>query len=368
MKKLTLSILILFACNYVKAQAVDSINRVGIVIDQDYFLTLFRLPGNQDRNYTMGAALPILQFPKWGKGWAFAPHRFLSKTFLGKRFGRYGTVSASAMLANTTFTPAYLGNLHDPASEYKKSNDRPFASLNFIGTSLGISDSTGNKLLTIGINIGAIGLGVSKAVQTTIHKDHWFGNTADIPEGWENQISDGGEPTLLITAKKEWLLLGKIEDDISDKSLFQVSHFAEARVGYYVNASYGLNARFGLLDKRNWGFNTLPLSSGMELTESQRKNVGEIYLLGGLKGNIWLYNGLIVGQFRHNPYELKFNQLKTFTIDWNVGIGAKLPFCACNNHALRASLMVVGRSPEFNTIKEFSRWHSWGSIQLYYEW
>ncbi|MGM9476488.1 lipid A-modifier LpxR family protein [Pedobacter sp. GSP4] len=343
----------------------DPIHRVGAILNQDYFLKFINPSLNQDRNYTMGAALPVFQYAKMGeKGWVYAPHRFLAKAIIGKSKEDYKLIDATVMLANTTFTPLYLGNLHDPESEYKRKNDRPFASLNFIGTSLGLQSESGNELLTIGINIGAIGLDVSKAVQTTIHRDQWFGTIAPIPYGWEDQISDGGEPTLLVSGKKDWLLLGKV-DGMNSRKYFQLSANAELRLGYYVSGGVGLNTRIGLLDSRNWGINALPMANATGLIET-KKNLFELFLLGGIKGNGWLYNALMMGQFKDGPYQLSFNQLNKGTLDWNLGIGTKIPLC--KNRAIRASVMAVGRSPEFNTVKEFERWHSWADIQLYYEW
>ncbi|MDQ0636780.1 hypothetical protein QF042_000345 [Pedobacter sp. W3I1] len=343
-------------------ETLRPLHRAGIVVDQDYFLKFVKPSYATDKNYTMGLGL-IYQDQKLGGTWVFAPHRFLLKKLVSKSLKDYQVYDATLMLANTTFTPEYLGNLHDPVSEFKRENDRPFASLNIIGTSFGLQDNVGNELITLGINIGAIGLNVSKAVQTTIHRDHWFGNTADIPYGWEGQISKGGEPTLLLTAKKDWLLIGK--RGANDVGLFQLSTNAEVRLGYYVSTGLGFNARLGLLDKKNWAVNTLPMANLTGLT-SENKNLGEVYLLGGVKGNGWLYNALLMGQFRDSPYTMSFKQLNKATLDWNLGFGARIP--VCRKKAIRVSAVAVGRSPEFNTVSEFNRWHTWASLQAYYEW
>ena len=343
-------------------QPENTLHRAGLVVDQDYFLKFVKPSYATDRNYTMGAGL-IYQDKELGKTWVFAPHRFLAKTFFGKNLKDYGICDATMMLANTTFTPEYLGNLHDPVSEFKRKNDRPFASLNIIGTSLGLQDDTGNELITLGINVGAIGLNVSKAVQTTIHRDHWFGNTADIPYGWEGQISKGGEPTLLVTGKTDWLLIGK--NDGKNIGFFQLSTNAEVRLGYYVSTGLGFNARLGLLDKKNWAINTLPMANITSFT-SENKNLKEVYLLAGIKGNGWLYNALLMGQLRNSPYTISFKQLNKATLDWNLGFGTKIP--TCGQKAIRLSAMAVGRSPELNTVGEFTRWHTWVSLQAYYEW
>lgn len=364
MKNAFLSLwLMLLIANVSMAQQYEKpLHRAGIVVDQDYFLKFVKPSYATDRNYTMGAGL-IYQDKKLGGRWVFAPHRFLVKKLFSKTLKDYDVYDATLMLANTTFTPEYLGNLHDPVSEFKRENDRPFASLNVISTSLGLQDGAGNELITLGINVGAIGLNVSKAVQTTIHRDHWFGNTADIPYGWEGQISNGGEPTLLVTGKKDWLLIGK--RSASDVGFFQLSTNAELRLGYYVSTGLGLNARLGLLDKKNWAVNTLPMANLAGLT-STNKNLGEVYLLAGVKGNGWLYNALLMGQFRDSPYTISFKQLNKATLDWNLGFGTKIP--TCGKKAIRLSAMAVGRSPEFNTVSEFNRWHSWVSLQAYYEW
>jgi len=365
MKKHFLILFLMFFTVYgsLAQETERSLHRAGIVVDQDYFLKFVKPSYATDRNYTMGAGL-IYQDKKLGRTWVFTPHRFLAKTIFGINLTDSSINDATIMLANTTFTPEYLGNLHDPVSEFKRRNDRPFSNLNFIGSSLGFLDNSGNELLTIGINIGAIGLNVSKAVQTTIHRDHWFGNTADIPYGWEGQISKGGEPTLLLTGKKDWLLIGKSGGN--DVGFFQLSTNAELRIGYYISTGLGFNARLGLLDKKNWAMNTLPMANATKKFTRLNKNLGEVYLMAGVKGNGWLYNALLMGQFRDSPYALSFKQLNKATLDWNLGFGTKIP--TCGKHAIRLSAMAVGRSPEFNTVSEFNRWHSWVSLQAYYEW
>jgi Uncharacterized protein conserved in bacteria (DUF2219) len=359
---LSIFLMLLVAKASFSQESEKPLHRAGIVVDQDYFLKFVKPSYATDRNYTMGLGL-IYQDKRLGGSWVFAPHRFIAKTLFGKMLKDYYVYDAAIMLANTTFTPEYLGNLHDPVHEFKRKNDRPFASLNIIGTGLGLQDDGGNESMTLGINVGAIGLNVSKAVQTTIHRDHWFGNTADIPYGWEGQISKGGEPTLLITGKKDWLLIGKGKGD--GRGFFQLSTNAEVRLGYYVSTGLGFNSRLGLLDKKNWSINTLPMSNLVGLT-SENKNLWEVHFLAGVKGNGWLYNALLMGQFRDSPYTISFRQLKKATLDWNLGLGAKIP--VCKKKALRLSAMAVGRSPEFDTVREFNRWHSWVSFQAYYEW
>ncbi len=363
MKGLKILLLVLFLAAHTKAKPQTiSVHRAGFVVDQDYFMKFINPALNRDQNYTMGAALPVFQYAKMGeKGWVYAPHRFLTKVFLGKSYKTHEFVDASVFLANTTFTPAYLGNLTDPVSLYKRNNDRPFAGLNFVGTSIGLANAKGNALFTLSVNVGVIGLNVSKYVQTTMHEDHWFGNDSPIPYGWEDQISAGGEPTILIAGKKDWLLLGKADG----RGHFQLSLNAELRAGYYTSTGVGLNTRIGLLDTKNWMVNTLPLSNATKRLTTQ-KNLGEVYLLAGVKANAWLYNALLMGQFKANDYELSFKELRKGTLDWNIGIGGKIPFST--KRALRLSAMAVGRSPEFKTVKEFERWHSWVNLQAYYEW
>jgi len=177
----------------------------------------------------------------------------------------------------------------------------------------------------------------------------------------QRKISEGGEPTLLVSGKKDWLLIGRG----NTRRYFQLSTNAELRLGYYVSSGVGFNARFGLLDGLNWGVNHLPIANGTNFVAA-KKNLFELFILGGMKGNGWLYNALLMGQFKDGPYQLSLSQIRKGTLDWNLGIGTKIPLC--NTRALRASVMVVGRSPELNTVKEFEWWHSWTSFQLYYEW
>nr|WP_315417434.1 lipid A-modifier LpxR family protein [uncultured Pedobacter sp.] len=359
------------------ANTIRSIHRIGFVTDQDFFLSLIRLP-NEDRNYTMGVGLPFYQSVEMADKWYFAPQRTLAAVILGKRANQYGYVNANIMLANTTFTPQYLGNLHDPEHEYQRENDRPFVSLNFITSNLMLLKDNGNTTLTIGMNVGAIGLNVSKAFQYYVHRNPKYNR--EMPSGWEGQISKGGEPTILITAKKDWLIVGRAGTKESKK--IQINHFIETRLGYYIGAAYGFNVSFGKLNSRNWVGSPLPLNSTSKKigigNKSQTlyyvasngfdKNKFELYFIGGARLNAWLYNALLMGQLKTNPYTFSFEEMNKLTFDWNVGLGFKIPMNSKSNKSIRTLVQLAGRSPEFNTVRTFERWHSWGDFQLYYEW
>lgn len=371
----------IFSCSF-KALAQEDVpapRRIGLMIEQDGLVGKL----NNDQNYTMGLGI---YFPQNDVG-----KLILRGINLFRKDGKkYNFIQNSMGIANATFTPEYLGNNKIDSLNYML-NDRPFAGINYLSTVLTYgNDDTGNSFSTFGFNLGIIGTDFSQSMQSYIHRKHWFGSTRPIPVGWANQISETKPvPTFLLYMRNNKLLLGKLssEDDKNNKGYFQLSQMYEGKFGYYVGASYGLNMRLGLLDKKNWANDFFPLgeSSGIIPVENSanstsegkvpavslpvrntRRASDEIFFLGGIKPNVWLYNAFLMGQFNDDDFHtLSWKQMKKVTVDFNIGIGGQKR--VCGNEAISAAVTFSVRSPEFKTSDDkFTRWHKWAGIQIYY--
>jgi hypothetical protein len=90
-------------------------------------------------------------------------------------------------LGSTNFTPS---RLTEPAPIH---NDRPYASLLYLGAGYQAS-AFGDVLAESEFRFGVLGTNIGHYVQTRIHR---VCCPEKIPQGWDNQIGDGGSPTFL---------------------------------------------------------------------------------------------------------------------------------------------------------------------------
>ena len=229
---------------------------VSIFTDQD-LLDFWR---NMDRNYTMGVGLGLTGavfsgLPAW-------PNRFvlgfadpgIANTFLTKH---------ELYVVGSGFTPDSLGSI-DPVI-----GDRPYGSIFGLSSRRVLvpiheRDEPGPDgdfeyfpvAIRTEVVIGLLGAGVSSSVQTWIHEH----NSSVVPLGWHNEISDGGEPTLLLKIQYERRLTSCAFGDGRPcghlvpygRRHFEVTTWVEGLAGYYTGAAAGLRGRFGWLSSEFW--------------------------------------------------------------------------------------------------------------------
>jgi len=334
----------------------------GLVFDQDMFLEFFGLAEkNEDRNYTMGGAL-FASNNLWAERKFFSPLKglgFLLSAF--KTTNSKLTFNASISLGVSAFTPRYLGdNVAD--SEYYMINDRPFASLTFISFKHQIISA--RRVETSQFVLGALGLGVAREVQTYIHSHHWFGSTRAIPTGWKYQVSNGFEPTFLLSNKAD-ILINRSSLDNSHKVFSQFIFSREYRLGYYTGANAAIAMRFGKLDAKRWvSYDVYQLNYANQfIAEKENQKLKcELYSQFLIRPNIILYNALLNGQFKNSFHTFSFSEIQHFVIEGFAGLGATVVNCK-KNFSLNLMAYISGRTPEFKTSLS-NRSHLWGGVQL----
>lgn len=89
------------------------------------------------------------------------------------------------------------------------------------------------------LSIGVWGLDIGEDVQTFIYK-HISGSP--IPNGWSNQISDGGEPSFLLGRTQKWK---KFEYSLKDSVLIDVTTSVNTSIGYQTHVQAGIDIRIG---------------------------------------------------------------------------------------------------------------------------
>lgn len=185
-------------------------------------------------------------------------------------------------------------------------NDRPFANLIFVTSSaLRVLDD-GNSARFSSFTFGMLGLHAAETLHRHVHKA--IGN--EMPEGWEHQISSGGEPTARYVEARQWLLSAP---DRRDTSLPEMKLTVGGSAGFITEGSVALSARWGRIQSPWWSF-------GPELGDYtsapvapvegfSAHNPAEIFGFAGFRLKARAYNALLQGQFRHSDVRVQGDDL-----------------------------------------------------------
>ena len=298
----------------------------AVYLDNDTLLFNSR---NEDRNYTMG--LVFQGSGQWvvENRWA-APLKFVDGLAVLKSVRpAYANQNAASWVGHafqfgdTAFTPDDLAN---PAPI---PGDRPYANLTFIDVSEQWLSKTGKRAYTTRLSVGVLGTGIGKSFQRWLHRQIQNSDGIPaIPQGWDHQISNGGEPTARYSARWQGLM--------RSGQNFDIQWIADGNVGYYDNVGGAMSMRLGRLSSPWFRFSPLPIeehhnlvssmmvdsgpesqSTGPSDGEAQGTGVGlhdsgrrEFYFWGAVTARAWLYNALLQGQFRHSDVTVSASDVK----------------------------------------------------------
>lgn len=322
----------------------------GLYIEED-FLYAAR---NQDRNYTGGLGLQA------GGDWV--NRAYLAKpldgvdrlTGVGRKHDARTRRFTNFMFTGTAFTPDSL-NTKDPVFD-----DRPYASLLALTTAHQSVDDNGKSIWTSQLSIGVLGLSLLGDVQASIHRGSRSRCRCDRPyhpQGWLNQISDGGEPTALYKVAYEQLLWESAE---LGNRWFQASGGWELNGGYYTNVAGSLLGRIGLINSEFWEFNHNPMNSVNQRVGESRGSPIEAFVFGASRPRLVAYNALLQGQFRESVHTLSGSDIRRALVEYETGIAVSARFG--ENRFGLTWVYVAGRTAEFKGPME--RTHTWGSAYL----
>ena len=269
---------------------------LGVYFDQDLFV-----PGaNDDRDYTMGIGVEVFQ----DQGPLYLLGDLLARVDPLSGFDRRcGRVYQSYLLGSVNYTPDDIGN---PQPIF---DDRPYASLLYLANKKVVADD--ERALGVELMVGALGLGVAREVQTTLHG--WYrdqtGESEPVdPQGWDYQISDGGEPTLRL----------RLTDTrrLSHGRGWDLAYGWDANLGFQTNAGLGFSARAGQLNSPFWSLPYDPINRGNFVPALSGE---ELYLwaAGRLRGVA--YDALLQGQFRDSEVTVDGDDIRRLV--WEAGVG-----------------------------------------------
>ena len=316
----------------------------SLYVDNDA-LTLI----NRDQQYTGGFALTLsgrraVEYP-WSLdpvlGWLDRATGFASLSRRGPRSVRH-----SFEVGVTVFTPA------DVEASAPIRDDHPYAGLVFV------SNTRQSVLLDERISyqstfaLGVLGTDIPRGIQNVFHE----ALDSQKPQGWDNQVSDGGEPTFNYVVSRQqphW-----IDDDHRGLD-FDIRSIIGASIGYTTQVGAGINWRLGRIRTPWWGFNPdyseyINLGTPVASKSASRGDSRELFLWGGLQVRQRFYNALLEGQFRDSEVTFDRGELESTLLEGSIGI----TWGSAGGTRITAALR--GRTPELEDADGLDPF--WGSV------
>ena len=177
-------------------------------------------------------------------------------------------------------------------------DDRPYSSLVYLSSSHSYRTLSDDSGWTTSMTVGVLGLDVFKSGQNAVHKVVG----SDRANGWDHQVSNGGEPTFRYSAAYHQYL-----DKSRPDQQFKVTYFGS--VGYLTEFGAALVFRDGLISSPDNRFNPELMAYGERAPGVAAPGGREHYFWGGVSVKARAYNAFLQGQFRHSDHELGANDL-----------------------------------------------------------
>jgi len=306
---------------------------------------------NSDKDYTGGISLTISGARARRYAWSLDP--VLSKIDNWSGVAELKTKGQrqlhSMEMGFTVFTPE---SLTEPS---KQIGDRPYASLLFLSNTSESIDLQNDRVYLSTFSLGVLGSKLISETQTALHKV--LGS--DKPIGWDNQISNGGEPTFRYSmAVQDLYSFNYFGDKASE-----ITTTLSASVGYISQLSFGMAARVGQ-------FNSPWYSFRPQLNNYSEKSTAlvglpnhdeEYYVWGGFNINLRAYNAFLQGQFKNSPVTYSHHELKPIVAEAWLGITRQF------KSGWRLSYLLRGQSSEVKVGKA-NRSAIWGGLILSRSW
>ena len=271
---------------------------------------LFAPTKNGDRDFTGGMAVSHSSTRK------HAASHWEENTLgqLDRWLGIYNT-SAEDKIFSTVELGSY-GFTPDNNDQFMALGDRPYSSLVYLSFSR-VYDTLlpDEDVWTSTLTIGALGWDVFGRSQNAIHS--LVGS--DKANGWDTQISDGGE----LTARYQ-IAYHDFWRYRSPNSMFKTSYFAS--LGYITEAGIALSTRNGLISSSSQRFTPELIRYGEQVNQATMSAYAgeENYLWGGVAIKARAYNAFLQGQFKDSEYTLNSNDIRPVIAEAWLGYTASL--------------------------------------------
>jgi hypothetical protein len=185
-------------------------------------------------------------------------------------------------------------------------DDRPYGSLFYLSnTELTVVPSDNQAWLST-LTFGFLGLSAAEDIQKVIHAL----TDSDVANGWDNQISSGGEPTLMYTLSTQYNHI----DSVYTARRHQLKTAYEANAGLSTDINASLSWRWGRIRTPWWSFNPqhseyIQLGAPLVAANTQADQ-SELYVWAGTNVKYRFYSALMQGQFRESIVKFSSNEVE----------------------------------------------------------
>lgn len=226
-------------------------------------------------------------------------------------------------------------------------DDRPYASLIFMSnTEFTVVPDKDRAYVSI-LTIGFLGLDMAEDIQRFLHEV----TDSDNPNGWQYQVSSGGEPTAMLTYG--------VQQNLYSSSSQQLKLEYEGNLGFITDVNAGFSWRWGRVNSPWWAFNSYQSKytrQSMPIFSSDGGGRNEFYLWAGARLNFRIYNSLLQGQFRHSEVRVSSDDMQRLVAEYWLGVTKEFA------GKYYASVFVRGHSDEFKGPK--ARSAAWAGLVI----
>ena len=307
----TLAILLL-GLGMASPSAADTRNLAGwrLILDNDAFA-----PNDDDIDYTGGVSLAYASASN-DKARAKPPKISLAPVIhvIERGLCRVNDPKSHPVFyavegGSAIFTP------DDITSSDPQQDDRPYASLLYFPTTRQTLSANHRQAVNETFTLGVLGLPLTPELQNGIHKLL----DVKIANGWNNQISAGGEPTLRYGISRQTQHGQQRSRSGID---YDFSSALKGNLGYLTDIGWGMSGRIGRITSPWWTHNPLLEDYAERGNAHVARKAGhhQFYLWGGVFARARAYNALLQGQFRNSVVSYSRSELNTLIADAWVGL------------------------------------------------
>lgn len=297
---------------------------------------------DRDRDYTGGVALTLAG--ERARSWWFSLNPLLALGDSDADAPRMAPRHAM-QFGVLAFTPR---DIKVPAVQ----GDRPYASLVYLANSrMSFADDPDVAYLST-LALGALGLDVAETVTRLMHA----AIDTNQARGWNEQISDGGEPTFRYSFARLHRLAASRPGAGGDLEL--VDSFGVS-AGYLTEATAGLSLRWGWIGTPFWSFTPershyMADAAPVAANTSPRR---ELYAWVGVMARARLYNAFLQGQLRDSALSYHREETRSLLGEAWLGLTAQL------DREFSLSFTVRGQTSELRTFPG-DRDLLWGGVTV----
>jgi hypothetical protein len=280
----------------------------SLAIDNDLFG-----PTQSDRDYTGGLGVSVSGPQTAGYWWSLDPLlRRIDRLVVGGH-ARNAAINHAVQLGWVSFTP------QDLLAKDVNVGDRPYASMVFVTGARQYVAPDARSARYSDLTLGVLGLSLTSDVHKAVHR----AVGSEVAQGYDHQISAGGEPTVRYVTggsrlRAQRLTLGS--------RLVEAKTTWEMSAGYLTEMSYAFSTRLGNINSAWWTFNPERVDYIAQPSPVERRHTNgprELYVWAGAKARLRAYNAFLQGQFRDSDHRLGASDLNHVIGEFWLGITAR---------------------------------------------